>query len=292
MKRNIKSFSCGFLVCLMLFSSVGVFADTVIKGVTKTVKAVFNSYLVKIDGKSLAGDNIVYNGKNYVDLQQVATLLGKDYKWDAKTKTLNLTEKGKSVVQNNITVPTKKVDVVYGDLTDAQIKQALEVGSKMSFDELNVFSSKYTVPCIQKKSLMLNTEVKIGTTYNFLVQSSAMKALKYEILTFLDAKKYVEANIQDKELNIIISLEGNSIDFHKDLSFVMIQGEKQIKVKDITQSSLADTAHNWPNFPAYQTTVVLTFDMNEIDFTKQAELKIKQLLTYEDIYAIDFSKYN
>jgi hypothetical protein len=84
----------------MIISTIGVYGDTVIKAVSKTVKVVFNSYLVKIDGKILGGDNLVYNGKNYVDLQQVATLLGKDYKWDAKTKTLNLTEKVKPVVQN------------------------------------------------------------------------------------------------------------------------------------------------------------------------------------------------
>jgi hypothetical protein len=161
-KRNIKSFVCGFLVCLMLISSVGVFADTVVKAVTKTVKIVLNSYLVKIDGKPLAGDSIVYNGKNYVDLQQVATLLGKDYKWDEQTKTLKLTEKPKPVIQN--TTPTAPIPVARRAPVSISKSQFAEVDNVMFY--VVTFTDGFNIALSSKNEILNSTYEDVMLTIN------------------------------------------------------------------------------------------------------------------------------
>lgn len=76
------------LSCTFMFSVTGYAA-----GISKTIKAVFNAVTVKIDGKVLAGDKINYNGGIYVNIKNVADLLGKNYQYDSKSAIVNLTTK-------------------------------------------------------------------------------------------------------------------------------------------------------------------------------------------------------
>ncbi|MHB8063576.1 MAG: hypothetical protein ACYDG2_13245 [Ruminiclostridium sp.] len=103
MKKRLQGFIAGILVCI-LFLSIPVFAS----GVTKTIKAVFNSVTVKIDNKEVSGDRISYNKNVYVSAKSVADYLGKDYSVD---KNGNVSLNAKVVQKNTTTVLPQSLDI-------------------------------------------------------------------------------------------------------------------------------------------------------------------------------------
>lgn len=88
MKRGFTGFIVGVLVTTML---TGV---AYAGGVTKTIKAVFNSVNIAVNGQKVSADNILYNGTTYVPLRAVSEALGKDVVWDKGTNTANINDKG------------------------------------------------------------------------------------------------------------------------------------------------------------------------------------------------------
>lgn len=78
MKSNIKAFVSGVLVTGILMLSIPALAA----GLGKTIKVVLNAVTVQIDGKSVGGDKISYNNNVYVNVKNVAELVGKGYKID------------------------------------------------------------------------------------------------------------------------------------------------------------------------------------------------------------------
>lgn len=76
------------LICSLLIASP-VFGATVLKKISVEL----NSYIVKINGKALGNDNIVYNGNVYVRADKISTALVKTFKQDSKSKTILINDK-------------------------------------------------------------------------------------------------------------------------------------------------------------------------------------------------------
>ena len=84
MKKHLKGFIIGVVVIVILFSSVAMAAS-----LEKTIKVVFNSVNLEVNGKIVEVDNILYNGTTYVPLRAVAEMLGKEVGWNQATRTVH-----------------------------------------------------------------------------------------------------------------------------------------------------------------------------------------------------------
>ena len=87
MKKSIKGFILGVSVATILthtaFSS----------GTEQSIKVLYNSIKVNINGKKVESDNILYKGTTYVPIRRVSEILGKDISWDQETRTVDMNDK-------------------------------------------------------------------------------------------------------------------------------------------------------------------------------------------------------
>lgn len=81
----MKKFVSGFLVGAVLATSISAFAIN--------ANLLLNSIKVKVNGKDVAAENIVYNDRTYVPLRAIGEILGKDIIWDEATKTAHVNDK-------------------------------------------------------------------------------------------------------------------------------------------------------------------------------------------------------
>lgn len=79
----MKKFISGLLIGLLISTSVfAIKADILL-----------NSIKVKVNGKDVAAENIMYNSRTYVPLRAIGEILGKNVIWDEKTSTANINDK-------------------------------------------------------------------------------------------------------------------------------------------------------------------------------------------------------
>ncbi len=88
MNKRLKGFIAGVLICSIFFSAPILAAE-----VTKTIKVVFNQVTVKINGKTVGGDNIIYNNNVYIRADKVSESLGKTFEWDKKKNVFEIKDK-------------------------------------------------------------------------------------------------------------------------------------------------------------------------------------------------------
>lgn len=87
--KTAKSFIAGFLVCAVLLTGAAALAD----GFWSAIDVLFNSVKINIDKKPVDLENLVYNGRTYVPLRDIAGLFGKAVEYDQNTQTIDLIDK-------------------------------------------------------------------------------------------------------------------------------------------------------------------------------------------------------
>lgn len=95
MKRNLKIITAGVLFTSTLMFGFTSFADSI----TKSIEVTFNSVNLKVNGKAVAVDNILYNGTTYAPIRAVSEMLGKEVGWDGATNTASINDKSQDVIQ-------------------------------------------------------------------------------------------------------------------------------------------------------------------------------------------------
>jgi len=98
------------MVLVVALSVSFVFADEV----ASQISVYFNNINVKVNGKKVSAPNILYEGRTYIQLREVAEILGKDVVWDDSTKTANINEKTLKVEEQ---FTFTKVKIVPGSYT-------------------------------------------------------------------------------------------------------------------------------------------------------------------------------
>ena len=83
-----KYFIIGAVIIVILFTSVAMAAS-----LERTIEVVFNSVNLKVNGKIVEADNILYNGTTYVPLRAVTEMLDKEVSWDQATRTASINDK-------------------------------------------------------------------------------------------------------------------------------------------------------------------------------------------------------
>jgi len=89
MKKYTKGFILGFLICAVLTASIPAFATIA----SKSIKVLLNSVTVKVNTTTLSKDNIIYNGKTYVNASSISKALNKKFDWNKKTNVITIKDK-------------------------------------------------------------------------------------------------------------------------------------------------------------------------------------------------------
>ncbi len=83
------------LSATLLFASTG-FGESL----QVYIEAMTNSINVELNGVSVDADNLLYNGRTYVQLHTMAEMIDADLTWDAETRTAAL---GTTVTEKDLT---------------------------------------------------------------------------------------------------------------------------------------------------------------------------------------------
>lgn len=89
MNKHLKFIAMGSIGTMIVMTSFTGFADSV----TKAIEVTFNSVNIKVNGKPVTGENILYNGTTYVPLRAVANMFDKEVGWDENTNTASINDK-------------------------------------------------------------------------------------------------------------------------------------------------------------------------------------------------------
>lgn len=87
MKNTKKKVLIPGIVTVLLLSTV-VFAG----GYRRKIDVAFNAVNIKVNGDPVKANNIVYKGTTYVPIRAVSEMLGKEVKWDQKTRTASIND--------------------------------------------------------------------------------------------------------------------------------------------------------------------------------------------------------
>jgi len=247
-------FVVGVVLALVLLSST-VFASS---GISKTIKAVFNSVSVNIDGKVLSGDKISYGGNIYVSSKAVASLLGKDCIVD-KNGNVSIIKK---VVAVSTTTPVPST--------------SLSISNKSTVNEIQNY--------LTKKYPQLITDIGI-MKFNYVVDEneSTLKPYDYWIQT-----RY------DDDMNFTMD-NFNSIkytDNQKNSAKLKLKDFQVNLAKDITKSLVnkkikGELYDSWYKYPSLQLELQEVNELTWVNYTDSTNLmmfykdtKINKLVWY------------
>ncbi len=202
MKKEIRGFVSGFLVCLMVMSF------TFAGGFAKTIKVMFNSVNITVNDVKVKSDNIVYNGTTYVPLRSISEMLNKEVIWEASINTVKIKDKGTPTSQQNKnttsrtspatinqTVTVVNADWYYGkqnyDITllelvsgDAALKMVKEANqfndAPKDGKEYVLAKFKIKVNSLEKDTIRINNSMfelfsATGTKYSDFVSVAGLK---------------------------------------------------------------------------------------------------------------------
>jgi hypothetical protein len=279
--KELKGFITGMLITSILLFNISVFAENPIK----TVSVLLNAVNVKVNEVLMTSNNLMYNNKLYIQVDEVAKLLGKGTTWDNTSKTYSIKDK-------LITDKIQNTNNKFFDLTEKDINDAFEI-SKRGYYEANTYiKDNYNIAEKDNGTAFIKAEVTFNTSYAKIIFNKAYAESKYSDYTLINAKDDIKRIADEKQIEFSFDLKGSSIDFHKYLSYVLIQGDNKITPEyKAGVSGYAYMTANWPNYPAYAKSVSVYFDTSKIDFNKKAELILIQAPESEKHYEIDFSKY-
>ncbi|KAA1191119.1 hypothetical protein [Paenibacillus sp. B2(2019)] len=177
------------------------------------------------------------------------------------------------------------------NLSDQQMKNAIKIGNGGRSSYVN-FKSSQEFSILYDKMKIWQPEVSLITPYSLIVGQSYIASNKYKEYTLADAKKVKKMFSNDETLTFNVTAYGNDIDFASNINIVLKQGAKIYQPLSIDGlDEMADTTVSWPDSPAYSNSLMPSFDINKIDFSKPAELIYlyagKELSV---TYKVDFSK--
>ena len=203
MKKQFKGFILGFLICAIITSSIPAFATVA----TKSIKVLLNSVSVKVNSTTLTKDNIVYNGKVYLNANSVSGALNKTYIWNKKTSIITINDKATPIPSpTNTPLPTPTPQIIYVYITPtptltptpnpvasfsnpASINQAAQITYSDLFDN---YSARVTITGIIRGSEAW-TMVKNANTFNEEAKNGyeyIVAKIKFELLDIKDGKAF------------------------------------------------------------------------------------------------------
>lgn len=97
MKRSIKGFIAGVILTCIALTCFPAFAA----GVAKKIDVLLNSVTVKINNKTLSGDNIIYKDNVYIQAKNASDALGKNFAWDKKKNLITIVDKPAPALPSN-----------------------------------------------------------------------------------------------------------------------------------------------------------------------------------------------
>lgn len=213
MRRRLQWFFAGILVCCIFFSIPVLAAG----GVTKTIKAVFNQVTVKIDGKSISGDKISYNGNVYVNAKSIADYLSKVYNVDnsgnvnisskkTPTTTPSNTLKGKEVIFPDMDLDTtirKLIKKPNGSIYESDLTKITEVAVYSPNNICNLEGIQYIS---NLKRIVLDSEGDLEDV-SLLANLKELQSVTIENKKISDISPLASL----KKIQVL-SLDGNNID--------------------------------------------------------------------------------
>jgi hypothetical protein len=94
---KFKSFIIGVILGATLFSGLAYGAVKM-----EMISVSKNTINLKVDGKKTNSDNFLYEGRTYVQLREVAEMVGKEVGWNGDTRTASIQDKTKLVITQQV----------------------------------------------------------------------------------------------------------------------------------------------------------------------------------------------
>lgn len=270
MKKRLQGFLAGLLVCSLIMG-MPVFAA----GVTKSIKAVFNAVVVKIDGKVIGGDKIVYNNKVYIEADKVATMLGKSFNWNKA---------------NNM------IDIYNKPITDTK-KSVVNKGKIITFPDKSI---DFKIRSIIKKPTgdIFEGDVENISTFGIYDNDKDLKVLSIEGLQYLKNLKILNisngSNIIDiSPIASLINLETINLSNNRIENLSPLSNLKKVKSLNLSSNSISDVSP-LKKLVSLQTLVINNnpiYDISSLNQLKNLKSDFQYFQTRFDICFLKDNKY-
>lgn len=143
-KEKIKGFIAGTVITAILMASPFSMAQSI----KKNIEAVFNSVNLKVNGKTVQADNILYDGTTYVPLRTIADMLGKEVGWDEATNTASINDKNSNTATTTQPqVPATNYEYMVKDATGKAL-YSFKINKITNMSERNQYSDKKSAQVI------------------------------------------------------------------------------------------------------------------------------------------------
>ena len=222
MKKELKGFLVGVLITSTVMFGVPAFAESI----SKSISVSFNAAQIALSGKAVTLDNFIYEGSTYVNLAKICDLLGKTTSWDSKTKTINIIDKNANDSKDSLKPDATKPDATKPDATkpdatkpdttkpadksDSQAPKIISVDSleggtavEVTFNEVVDKASaedisNYTLSCGSK-----STEIVVQISSAVLDSTGTKVTLNTEQQKKYTVYRLITSNVKDLAGNII-----------------------------------------------------------------------------------------
>ncbi len=209
MKKELK----GFLVGVLITSTVMLGIPTFAKSISQSIYVSFNAAQIALNGKAVTLDNFIYEGSTYVNLAKICDLLGKTTSWDSKTKTINIIDKNANDSKDSVKLDATKPEpdaTKPADKNDSQAPKIISVDSleggtavEVTFNEVVDKASaedisNYTLSCGSK-----STEIVLQISSAVLDSTGTKVTLNTEQQKKYTVYRLITSNVKDLAGNII-----------------------------------------------------------------------------------------
>ena len=265
MKKQVGTFIAGF-VTASVFMGTTIFADSA----TKMIEVMFNSINVKVNGKVVEAENILYEGRTYVPLRAVSEMLGKHVNWDGNTNTASINDEQSTMLDESQELATINGESV--SLSDYKFhflvqKQEMEYASgSQNPGEVweNLIDGKDPLEVLKQKSLD-----------NVVIENTLLKKAKEMNITLSEEE---QKNLSEDKAGFIAS-RGGQEEYEKLIASVGLtdEGYDKFKVNQMLLSKLNQTISDELGTTITEDVVKADYEKNKEDYKKE-QVKAKHIL--------------
>ncbi|WP_165971889.1 copper amine oxidase N-terminal domain-containing protein [Paenibacillus piri] len=230
----------------------------------------------------------IINESTFVPLRFIAESSGSEVVWNSDDRSIQISTPQEKDNNKEEKGTNKDSNNQMFNLSDDSIKEAIREGEN-GLDNFTKIEKQYKLKILENKLTVKEPSITVTTPYLNIVMFSYLKSSDYKTFTFEEAKKIASVT----ELGVSINAFGEDMKFTQNVNVVIKQGSKIIQPKYILgNDKLANFTATWPKSPAFKSTIMGYFSLDELDLSKEAELiYLHNGKENSATYKLEFSKY-
>ncbi|HQA59089.1 MAG TPA: DUF4163 domain-containing protein [Acetivibrio sp.] len=271
-------------------------------GIKKSIDVVMNGINLLVDGQTIFGDNILYNGTTYVPVRAVAESLGKEVQWDPQTFTVEIADKDKDYVEKDgFKIYTKtvrykdeytevnlKIPFIEG-MKNAELMTQLNQKLEQKALDFKRETEKKTREAVEEESKAQGFSLRTGSVYTeYDVRINNNRTMSIPVTYYqytggvhgMTTKETVNLDLVNEKELLLKNLFDGSRDYLQVLTDELL---KQMKVQDYLFPDAVSNFKATDDLKFYLTDEGMVFYFNPYEIAPYAAGIVEYTISYDDL---------